>query len=103
MLSHCWASVADGGAAVIQRWFYVSCLLRRETWTRWQATQSQGAESSEKKNKILSQCWFNAGPASQTVDQHYTKHWLKCWNNVGPALIQSQDCVLAGLAWGGGH
>ena len=28
--------------------------------------------TDSKRHKTLNQCWFNVGPASQTVDEHYT-------------------------------
>ena len=59
MLAECWASIPEGG-----RTFNKHYVAYHITW------EYDWEELSPSKHPTLNQCWFNVGPASQTMGQH---------------------------------
>ena len=67
MLVQCWASVADYGPTLNQHCFIVSSLL----WDRFFKGEYLFAEVILRLLSSRLQCWFEVGPASNTMAQHW--------------------------------
>ena len=68
LLVQCWSTFYDAGPTLNQQWLNASCLQHPS------------------KHEALSHCWFNVGPPSTTLAQHWTNFGSMprvCWDYAG--------------------